>query len=144
MLQPYLIFQSLNILMNFQIIYFISWPFILQFFIMAVSLWLSATVVITCYCTPSHPNFGCYFLVFIKCGVTAHRLYRDSLTLMFHFDFFLSSVLLFWKCACLFFKIEIERNLPSLLCWRFQRRKLVDMMLIFLRWRIFLITYTFR
>ena len=26
--------------------------------------------------------FGSYFLVFGKCGVTPHRLYRDSLTLI--------------------------------------------------------------
>ena len=30
----------------------------------------------------SHQNFGSYFFIFGKCGVTQHRLYRDSLTLI--------------------------------------------------------------
>ena len=43
LLQPYLIFQPLRIFMGFQIFYFISSLFILQFFTMAVSLWLAPT-----------------------------------------------------------------------------------------------------
>ena len=38
-------------------------------------------VVINSYWTPRITNFGSYYLVFGKCGVTPHRLYRDSLTL---------------------------------------------------------------
>ena len=37
------------------------------------------------YLTPRlNKVFGSYFLVFGKCGVTPHRLYRGSLTLSFN------------------------------------------------------------
>ena len=41
-------------------------------------LLLSLSIVIALL---PHQNFGCYFSVFTKCGVTQHRLYRVSLTL---------------------------------------------------------------
>ena len=48
---------------------------------MAGSIWLAATVAVRRYYTPAHQNFGSYFLVFRKCEVTPHLLYRNSLTL---------------------------------------------------------------
>ena len=56
LLQRYLIFQALSILMDFQI-YFIFSLFILLFFIMTVSIWLDATVVINHCHTPTSPKF---------------------------------------------------------------------------------------
>ena len=51
---------------------------------MTVSVWLATSVVVSRYLShsPRHQNFGSYFLVFGKCGITPHRLYRDSLTFM--------------------------------------------------------------
>ena len=50
-------------------------------FSVRASLNLSATVIIR-YRTPRFNKIsGSYFLVFGKCGVTPHRLYRGSLTL---------------------------------------------------------------
>ena len=66
----------------FQIIYFLF--FTISFAIYCHdSQYLAPTVVINRYCTPRlNEIFGCYFLVFGKCGVTAHRLYGGSLTLI--------------------------------------------------------------
>ena len=48
---------------------------------MTVSIELASTVVINHY-RRLNRIFGSYFLVFGKSGVTPHRLYRGSLTLI--------------------------------------------------------------
>ena len=45
--------------------------------------------------SPLHQNFDSCFLVFRKCGVTPHRLYRDSLTLFK--NPFILIFFFFWK-----------------------------------------------
>ena len=83
LLQPYLIFQPLTIvygfpdyLFHFFTIYFAAFHHGSQYL---TSFLLSLSIVIA---LPPHQNFGSYFLVFGKCGVTPNRLYRDSLTLI--------------------------------------------------------------
>ena len=53
---------------------------------MAVSTWLAATVVLSIVIALlPQQNFDSYFLVFGKCGVIRHRLYRDSVILSVFF-----------------------------------------------------------
>ena len=66
MLQPYLIFKQLSLLMDFQIIYFISSSFTLQFSTLVVSIWLSAIVIFNPYWTPTSPKFRQLFFSFRK------------------------------------------------------------------------------
>ena len=87
LLRPYFTLRKrlriyFSITKYFQIILF--YLFFTTFFAMFWhgSQYLAPTIVINRYHTP-HLNkiFGSYFLVIGKCGVTPHRLYRDSLTL---------------------------------------------------------------
>ena len=52
--------------------FFSKWQSVSSQLLLSLSIFIAS---------PPHQNFGSYFLVFIKFGVTPHRLYRDSLTL---------------------------------------------------------------
>ena len=72
--------------MEFQIVYFICSSLFLLHFLP----WQSVSSYYCCYQllshNPHHQNFGSYFLIFGKCGVTQYHLYRDSLTLSKNID----------------------------------------------------------